>query len=212
MFFLLYSAPITLNTPVLPDRRKRPKFASHHGQLSEANATDNFSSVASFCGDFIQSAGPCTEKSTEKELKRLSGSGWLHTKRTTAADMTKPVTVRKPRDLARRAVKGKNTAKTADLVDSPSAIIIVDNKDNEIITLDETQSSSTEFEDICGNKKKTEMWLKSKPPKELGPYLPDEKTIATKVSPSKNEGNECPDCERVSRAISKKQFEFLLLA
>lgn len=92
---------------------------------------------------------------------------------------------------------------------STSTIIILEDLVNEIITLDDTQSSSTEFEAICGDKKETEEWLKQ-PRKKLGPYLPETKAIAPKSVPNKK-GKDCPDCERVCRAISQWQFEFEVL-
>lgn len=82
---------------------------------------------------------------------------------------------------------------------STSTIIILDNPIDEIITLDDTQSSQISFENIFGGKSDMEDLLLSQPSKKLGAYQPDDNTFISKAAKTrKSDDVICPDCEKVN--------------
>lgn len=78
---------------------------------------------------------------------------------------------------------------------SSGTILILDDPITEIITLEDTQATYVEFENICGNENDTKA-LTLPIPQRLEPYQPNDNAIATKVKKASKDAN-CPDCERV---------------
>lgn len=83
---------------------------------------------------------------------------------------------------------------------STSTVIIVEDAINEVITLEDTQSTWSSFENILGDQNDTDNSFLSRPPKKLAAYEPDKKKTATKSVESR-EGDDvsCPDCDKVYR-------------
>lgn len=99
-------------------------------------------------------------------------------------------------DTEKSQIRPKSEPNTA----STSTVIIVEDAVNEIITLEDTQSTWSSFENILDDQNDTEKSFLSKLPKKLGAYEPGDKTTALKfVQSGKGEDVSCPDCDKVYR-------------
>lgn len=81
---------------------------------------------------------------------------------------------------------------------STSSVIIAEDAIDEIITLEDTQSSLVNFDYIFGDKTDSEGSIISIPTKKLGAYQPDEAPIGSQsLQSKKHDDQKCPDCEKV---------------
>lgn len=85
---------------------------------------------------------------------------------------------------------------------SSDAVIILNDPISEVITLDDTQSSAGDYEQIFDAQTQSEDLLLSEQPRKLGPFQPEVAAIAAKPVPTKKSDNvACPDCEKVCTDI-----------
>lgn len=111
---------------------------------------------------------------------------------------TRSYTKKSPSGLTvdKSETRPKNEPNTA----STSTVIILEEAINEIITLEDTQSTWSSFENILGDQNDTEKSFLSRPPKKLGAYKPDDKTPELKSVQSRTSDDvSCADCDKVYR-------------